>query len=112
MTLPVGTLVDWPGSLPAPRPPLIKRMFCWRLPDGDPCNTVLGWVVCIAENAGEISHGICPECASRFKGSPIPAVSGANESGAPTCRGAVLPGPTENAPGEQVSLKNRKGNQL
>lgn len=35
----------------------------------------------------------------------LPAVSGADEAG-PTWRGSVLPGPTENAPGEQVTFEN------
>ncbi len=110
MTLPVGTRIDWPASLPSPRPPLIKRMCCERLPDGARCDMVLGWVVCIAEYDGEISHGMCPDCAARWL-TKLPArpkssaVSGANESASP--KGAVC-GPTENAPGGQKSLTGER----
>lgn len=64
--LPIGTLVDFPADLPEPRPPLMKRMCCERRPDGDRCDLVLGWVVCVPAMAGEISDGICKSCALRW----------------------------------------------
>ena len=64
--LPIGTLVDCPADLPSPRPPLMKRMCCEVRPDGERCDLVLGWVVCVPAMAGEISHGICEPCALRW----------------------------------------------
>lgn len=62
----IGTLVEWPADLPAPRPPLMKRM-CAGYRDGagvaHECGLVLGWVVCIAALAGEVSVGMCEGCA-------------------------------------------------
>ena len=55
LELPVGTLVDDPTALPAPRPPLMKRM-CAR------CELVLGWVVCAPAQHGQVSHGFCQPC--------------------------------------------------
>ncbi len=51
-----GTLIDNPLELAEPRPPLMKRM-CSR------CQMVLGWVVCVAERGGEVTHGMCEACA-------------------------------------------------
>jgi len=64
--LPIATLIEDPTTLPAPRPPLMKRMCVEILPDGEPCALVLGWVVCVPEMAGEISHGICEPCSLRW----------------------------------------------
>jgi hypothetical protein len=65
-SLPIGTLIENPAELPDPRPALMKRMCCERLRSGEPCALVLGWVVCVPEMAGEISHGICEPCALRW----------------------------------------------
>lgn len=65
--LTIGTLIENPGELPEPRPPLMKRMCCEIRPDGERCDLVLGWVVCIPALAGEISHGICLPCALRWE---------------------------------------------
>ena len=59
--LPIGTLVDDPAGLPEPRPPLMKRMCCVPA-----CQLVLGWVVCRADLAGDISHGYCPDCLEKL----------------------------------------------
>jgi hypothetical protein len=64
MSLLVGTLVDWPLALPAPRPPLMKRMCAGR--PGRECGLVLGWVVCVRENAGHITHTACDACHGLF----------------------------------------------
>ena len=60
--LPVGTLIDNPAALPAPRPPLIKRMCAGR--PGHECGLVLGWVVGAPGQHGQISHTTCPACAA------------------------------------------------
>jgi hypothetical protein len=61
----IGTLIEVPTDLSEPRPPLMKRMCVEVMPDGEPCSLVLGWVVCVPEMAGEISHGICEPCSLR-----------------------------------------------
>jgi hypothetical protein len=63
---PIGTLIEDANTLPHPRPPLMKRMCAEILPDGEPCSLVLGWVVCVPEMAGKISHGICEPCSLRW----------------------------------------------
>lgn len=71
----VGTLIEDPSALPAPRPPLMKRMCCQHLPVPDDapagtrperCDLVLGWVVCAEAMDGLISHGACEACAARW----------------------------------------------
>lgn len=64
-TLPVGTYIDDPSVLAHPRPPLMKRMCCARLGNGESCGMVLGWVVCIRAMNGLISHGMCEACVER-----------------------------------------------
>lgn len=54
-TYPLGTLIDLPAALHEPRPPLMKRM-CAR------CSLVIGWVVCVPEQAGQITHTSCGAC--------------------------------------------------
>jgi hypothetical protein len=66
MKYPIGTLIENPAALPHPRPPLMKRMCVEVRPDGEWCALVLGWVVCVPDMAGEISHGICEPCAMRW----------------------------------------------
>lgn len=79
-TLPIGTLVENPAALPEPRPPLMKRMCCHRLPVPDDalagtpaerCDLVLGWVICAAELDGNITHGVCEACATRWLDDPF-----------------------------------------
>jgi hypothetical protein len=55
LALAMGTLIEEPGRLAAPRPPLMKRM-CSR------CELVLGWVVCAEAMAGRVTHGLCAPC--------------------------------------------------
>ncbi len=62
--LAIGTLIGNPGALPAPRPPLMKRMCVGR--PGRECDLVLGWVVCVRAMAGQISHGMCGGCAALY----------------------------------------------
>lgn len=62
----IGTLIEHPGALPRPLPPLMKRMCAGHVSaDGQrqECDLVLGWVVCIRAMAGQISHGMCEACA-------------------------------------------------
>lgn len=67
MSLPVGALVDWPGDIQAPVPPLIKRMCYGILRDGERHDLVLGWTVCTPAQAGEISWVFCPACFARWE---------------------------------------------
>jgi hypothetical protein len=66
MNPPIGTLIEDPSALPEPQPPLMKRMCVEILADGEPCSLVIGWVVCVPEMAGTLSHGICEPCAMRW----------------------------------------------
>ena len=50
----IGTHIENPAAL-SPRPPLMKRM-CAR------CELVLGWVICVPENDGTVTHGECAAC--------------------------------------------------
>lgn len=92
----IGTLIENPGALLPPRPPLMKRMCSGR--PGRECGMVLGWVVCVRAMAGQISHGICDGCSAIYQeelaemGLPYPPpldVGASHAGGLPLCAPGV-----------------------